>query len=128
MDHEQVKREPRDCRLNPDFGRAEPILELAAVQEHLQRADRQAQRGETEKIKGFAAAVSRLADEYQNPDCGEDPNRHVDEEHPAPVVYFGQPAAERWADNRAQYHPHSPNRHRLGVSMGWVDLQQYRLG
>ena len=127
MDHEQVKGEPRNRCLDPDFGRAEPIFELAPVQEHLQGADRQAQGGETEEVKRFAAAVPRLADEYQNADCGENPERDVDEEHPAPIVLVGQPTAERRPDDRTQDDPHAPDRHRLGVPVGRVDLQKHRL-
>jgi hypothetical protein len=51
VDDKEVETEPGDGRLDPDLGRAEPILELAAVEQHLQRADRQAQHGEAEEVE-----------------------------------------------------------------------------
>jgi hypothetical protein len=40
----QVEAEPSDGRLDPDFARVEPVLQLAAVEHQLQGADPQAQR------------------------------------------------------------------------------------
>src|SRR5208337_3066183 len=58
---------------------------------------------------------------------GEKPDRHIDKEHPAPIELVSQPAAERRADNRAQYDPHAPDRHRLGMALWRIDLQEHRL-
>src|SRR6266436_2452591 len=103
MDDEEVEAERGDRRLDPDLGRAEPILELAAVEQHLQSADRQAQSGEAEEVECLAAAVTRLVHEDQDANRGENPDRQIDVEHPPPAVVASQPAAERWADDRAQY-------------------------
>src|SRR5216684_4326805 len=109
MDDEEVKAKPGDRRLDPDLGRAEPILELAAVEQHLQGADRQAQCGEAEEVERLAAAVTRLVHEDHDADRGENPDRQIDVEYPPPAVIVGQPAAERRTDNRAQYDAHAPD-------------------
>ena len=71
--------------------------------------------------------VPRLVDEDQDAQRGDHPHRHVDVEHPAPAVIVGQPAPERRTDNRAQYDTHAPDRHRLGVPVRRIDLQQHGL-
>jgi len=71
--------------------------------------------------------VSRLLDEDQDPERSKNPDRQIDVENPAPIVVVSQPAAERRADNRAQYDSHAPDRHRVGVSVWWVDLQKHCL-
>jgi hypothetical protein len=73
MDDEEVEAKPGDRRLDPDLGRTEPILELAAVEQHLQRADRQAQSGKAEEIERLAAAVTHLVHEDQDADRRETP-------------------------------------------------------
>src|SRR5438270_113566 len=83
------KPERGDRRLDPDLDRAEPILQLAAIEQHLQRADRQAQCCETEKVKGFAMRPAGVVDEHQDADRGEHAKRQVDVEHPAPIVEIG---------------------------------------
>ena len=44
--HEQIEGEAGEHRFRDDLGRAEPVLELAAIQHHLQRADGKAQEHE----------------------------------------------------------------------------------
>ena len=73
-------------------------------------------------------SAPRRADKNEDAGGTQHPKRHVDQKHPAPVVLVGQPAAECGADDRAQYHAHAPDRHRFGVPLGWIDLQQHRLG
>ena len=48
---------------------------------------------------------------------GEDADRQVDVEHPAPVEDLGQPAAERRPDDRADHDAGAPDRHRLAVPL-----------
>src|SRR5712691_7823430 len=101
MDDEEVKAKPGDRRLDPELGRAEPILQLAAVEQHLQGADRQAQSGKAEEVERFAVAVTCLVYEDQDAERGKNPERKIDIKHPAPVIVVGQPAAERRPNNRA---------------------------
>jgi hypothetical protein len=62
---------------SPNLGRTKPILELTAVEQHLQRADRQTQRGEAEEVERLALGVARLADEDQDAERRERPDRQV---------------------------------------------------
>jgi hypothetical protein len=127
VDDEEIEAQRGDDRLDPDLGRAEPVLQFAAVEQHLHRADRQAQRREAEPIEAFALRRPRVVDKDHDPGGGEHAGRQVDEEHPAPAVIVGQPAAERRPDDRPEDHAHAPDRHRLGVPLGRVDVQQHRL-
>ena len=58
----------------------------------------------------------------------QDPDRQIDQEHPAPVVIVGQPAAEHGAQDRADHHAAAEQRHRLAVLLARVDVEQGRLG
>jgi hypothetical protein len=64
MDDEEISRDRGDRRLGPDLGRAEPILKFTPVEHQLQRADSNAQRGESEEIEHLAMRVPRFADEH----------------------------------------------------------------
>ena len=55
-------------------------------------------------------------------------DRQVDEEHPAPVVIVGQPAAEHRAKDRADHHAAAEQRHCLAMLFARVDVEQGRLG
>src|SRR6516165_3041161 len=98
MNDKEVEAEPGDRRRDPDLGRAEPILELAAIEHQLQGANRQTQRGEAEEVEWLAVGAPRLADKDQDAERRSRPHRQVDVEQPAPVVIIGQPSAERWTD------------------------------
>src|SRR5271169_434076 len=121
MDDEEIKGEARDRRRDPDLGRLEPILELAAVEQHLQRADRDAERGKAEKIEALALGLTGLVNENKDAEEGNDADRQVDVEHPAPVVIVRQPAAERGSGDRSDHGPGAPYRHRSAVPLGRVD-------
>ena len=54
MDREEIEAERGDRRLDPDLARMEPVLQLAAVEHQLHRADRQAQREEAERVERLA--------------------------------------------------------------------------
>ena len=55
---------------------------------------------------------------------GEDADRQVDEEHPAPVEAVGQPAAQRRPDDRPDHDAGAPDGHRLAVALLRVDVEQ----
>ena len=57
-----------------------------------------------------------------------DADRQVDQEHPAPVVIVGQPAAEHRPEDRPDHHAAAEQRHRLAVLLARVDVEQGRLG
>ena len=106
---------------------AEPVLLLAAVEHHLQRAQRQRQHGEAGPGERQALLGFRVRHEQQQPDDGDDAERQVDVEHVAPVVPVGQVAAERRAHQRPHRHAGAEDRHRLGTARIGVDVEHRRL-
>ena len=68
-----------------------------------------------------------LAHEQRDADDGEDAERKVDVEHPAPAVEVGQIAAERRADHRPHGDAHGEDRHRLGAARERIDVEHRRL-
>src|ERR1700716_3701664 len=76
----------REGALDEDLGRAEPILELAAIEHHLQRADAEAQHGEAEEVEGSVGIARGVRQERHDAEKGEDADRQVDVEDPAPIV------------------------------------------
>ena len=62
MDGEDPEAQRRQRRLDPDLERVEPVLELAAVEHHLQRADAEAQHGEAEEVERPVAVALGLLD------------------------------------------------------------------
>ncbi len=71
--------------------------------------------------------VTHFADEDQDPQEGDHPDRQVDVKNPPPAVVFGQPAAEHRAEDRAEHDADPPHGDRLSVALGRVDLHQDRL-
>ena len=69
-----------------------------------------------------------LGHEAHHDQDAQDADRQVDQEHPAPVVIVGQPAAEHRPEDRADHHAAAEQRHRLAVLFARVDVEQGRLG
>ncbi len=112
-------------RISVEF---EPVLEFAAVEQHLRRADRDAQHEKAEEIERAGAVDPRLGQKRRHAEEADDADRHVDVEHPAPVVFVGEIAAERRAQDRAQHDARAPDRHRLRVFLARIDVEQHGLG
>jgi hypothetical protein len=119
---EKIEAEPGDRRLDPDFARMEPVLQLAAIEHQLQRADPQAQRQEPNEIERLAMHVAGPANKNQNTQRAQHADRQVDEEDPAPAVVVGQPAAERRPHDRAKDRADAEHRHGMAVALRRVDL------
>src|SRR5438270_13983799 len=117
MDDEQIEEDTREEGLDPNLGRVEPILELAAVEHHLQCTDSDAQGHKTEEIEGLAMSMARLANKDQDAEAGDYADRQVDVEDPAPAVILGQTAAQHRAKDRPQHDPHAPDRDCLPVPL-----------
>ena len=124
---EQVEREARDHRLDDDLARAEPVEFLAAVQQHLEGAGGEPQHGEAIPGEPELRPRRRLAHEQHDADQGEDAERQVDVEHPAPGVEIGQIAAEGRADHRSHRDAHGEDRHRLRAARERIDVEHRRL-
>ena len=91
-----------------------------------------AARGEAEHREAIPGELQlgrcrRLAHEQRDADDGEDAERQVDVEHPAPGVEVGQVAAECRADHRTHGDAHGEDRHRLGAARERIDVQHRRL-
>src|SRR5216683_387803 len=127
MDDEQVEGDGGNRRLDPDLAGMEPVRQLAAIEQQLQRADADAEAGKAEKVEQLAMGRPSVVDEDEDAERGDDPDRQVDVEHPAPAVILGQPAAQGRPHDRAEDDPAAPHRHRLAVPLRWVDLEQHRL-
>ena len=121
MNDEQIQGEAGDRRLDPDLGRVEPILELAAVEQHLQGSDRDGERAKAQKIEALTPGMAGLMNEKKDAEEGNDADRKVNVKHPAPVVIIGQPAAEGGAGDRPDHGSGTPYRHRLAMPLGRVD-------
>jgi hypothetical protein len=124
VDGKQVETQPGDRRLDPDFARMKPVLQLAAIEHQLQGANPQAQRQEPEEIERFATQVAGLADKDQNAQRTDHADRQVDVKDPAPAVVIGQPAAERRPHNWPEDCPDTKNRHCVPVALRRIDLKQ----
>src|SRR5215831_14324737 len=109
MNDEQIEGHSRNDRCDPDLRRVEPVLELTAVEQHLQRAYSNAQCHKAEEIEGLAVGVPRVADEDQDAEARYHSDRQVDVEDPAPAVILGQPTTEHRAKNRPQHDPNAPD-------------------
>ena len=95
--------------------RGEPVLVVAAVQHHLQRADAGAEHDEAEPVEAQMALAVGIVHEQQQPERRQQAERQVDVEHVAPVVDLGEIAAERRAQDRVRSSrpcPRPPSRSR----------------
>ena len=99
----------------------------AAVEHHLQGADAERQAQEAEPGERHVAAGRRLRHEDREPGGRQDAERQVDEEHPAPRIGVGQPAAERRPHDRPEHDAHAPDRHRRAAPRRRKDVEHHRL-
>ena len=113
--------------LDDRFPAREPVVLLAAVEAELQRAERDREQREAEHVE-LALVRLGLGHEPRHHQHAQDADRQVDQEHPAPVVIVGQPAAEHRPEDRADHHAAAEQRHRLAVLLARVDVEQRRLG
>src|SRR5262249_51200241 len=86
-----------------DEAGSEPIVFLALVEQHLQGSDAEREEGNADVIQfdagGFEAAqIGWIFDKAANQKPGEQANRQIDEENPAPGIVEGDPTAEGWPD------------------------------
>ncbi len=127
FDEEEIEADDREDRFGDDFAGAEPAQILAAVEHHLQRADAERQRQEAEPRERHVAADRALGHEGGEAEHGQDAERQVDEEHPAPRIILGQPAAEGRAHDRPEHHAHAPDRHRRAAPGRRIGVEHHRL-
>src|SRR5438309_2208597 len=117
----------RDGCLEDRFPALEPIVLLAAVEAKLKRAQRDREQRKPEHVE-LALMRLRLRHESQHQQQADDTDGQIDQEHPAPIVIVGQPAAEHRPEDRADHHAAAEQRHRLAVLFAGVDVEQGCLG
>jgi hypothetical protein len=125
--HEHVQRNACEQRLDHDLGVAEPVERFTSVQHHLQCPDGQAEQREAEQVEASGMIDRRLVHKRRQPEPGQQAERQVDVEDPAPVVVLGQPATERRPEYGPDHHAHAPHRHGRPVPLARVGVQEHRL-
>ena len=105
----------------------EPILALAAIEEHLEGADGKAEGDEAEDVEAELAVLLGLRHEGRDDEEGQRPHRHVDVEDPAPAVIVRQPAAQHGAQDRPHHDAEAPDGHGRAMLLPRVVVEQRRL-
>ena len=110
-----------------DFPAREPVVLLAAVEEQLQRRRARSPSSAKPNMSNLRLCVSVFGMKRIMISDAQDADRQVDQEHPAPVVIVGQPAAEHRPEDRPDHHAAAEQGHRLAVLLARVDVEQGRL-
>ena len=127
MDEKQIERRGGDDRFDEDFAGTKPVELLAAVEQDLQRADGEAQGTEAEPVQLRTGVSLRLRQEGDDAEEGEDADRQVDVENPAPGVVLGQPATEHRPQDGTDHDRDAPHRHRRALALLRIDVEQHGL-
>jgi hypothetical protein len=127
VDKKQIEGRAGDQRFDDDFARAEPILDLAAVQQDLKCADGQAESAEAEPVEFLRSTPRAFRQKHHHAKKGDDPQRDVDVEHIAPRVIFSEPAAEHGAEHGTDDNTKAEQRHRESMALFRVNRKQDRL-
>ena len=124
-DHEHHQRDRGHDGEHHDGGRGEPVLVVAQVEQDLQRAHAQHQRGQADVVHLRLLQPLRPTPELRADDeAGKDADGNVDEEDPFPAVVVGDPAAEDRAGDRRDHGDHRQQRNRLPALGRRIDRQQ----
>ena len=102
--------EPHQADERPDPGQhdpgvVEPLLDLAALEEVLQRREPAHQQHDPEHVDRPAWVGHSRSVVAEHGDAG-DPERNVDEEDQRPAELIGEPAPERGAEARSEDRDH----------------------
>jgi hypothetical protein len=123
VNEKQIEAEHGQRSLDDDLHRAEPVLQLAAVEHELQRCEPKTERAEADPIEPQGRVATAIFEENDQPGDAEQAERQVDEEHPAPVVNVGEITAERRADHRSDHHADAPQRHGLAAFFQRIEIE-----
>ncbi|MNT39918.1 hypothetical protein D3C72_1762040 [compost metagenome] len=128
-DQEHSQRHHRHAGQHHDLHRREPVLVVAQIEYQLQctHADHQGDQADVVHLRLFDVlrATLQLVTHHQ---CGEDAERHVDQEDPFPAVVVGDPATKDRPTDRRHHGDHRQQRQRLSAFLSWIDRDQQRLG
>src|SRR4029077_15897517 len=115
MDEEHREGYARHQRLADDLDGVEPVELLAAIEHELEGADGEGKTREAQQIEWPASIMDAVSHQHEDAEGTQKTDRQVDVEDPAPGELIGQPAAQRWADDRADHGADTPHRHRLAL-------------
>ncbi len=127
VDDEEIAAERRNHRFDDDFRRTEPILAFAAVEHELHGAEAEAQKDEAQPVEFDALVPRMLLEEEHEAKDGEDAERKIDVEAPAPIIEIGEKTAERRAQDRPDHHAHTPHGHGGAALMRRIKVEHRRL-
>src|SRR5580700_2276689 len=127
MGKKQIEGGSRDNRLDDDLAGAEAVELRAAVEQHLQSADREAHRAEAEPVQFLTGVLPGLWQKSGHAEEGKDADRKVDVKHIAPAIGLSQPAAEYRSKNGAGHYRHAPERHGRALPFLRIDVEQHGL-
>ena len=120
----RIRRRPA----NP--GGAEPIVFLPLVEDDLQAAQPDGQQAEADAVELARMRVldiRRVLHVARDHEDGEDADRNVDVERPAPRISIGEPAAQRGPQHGRDHYAEREHRHRHAALLRRKTFQQDRL-
>ena len=124
MHKKQIKRRGHDDRLDDDLAGIEPILDFAAIEHELKRADGETQRAEAEPIQLLAGVALGVRQKNHHAEQRNNADRQIDVEDIAPAVVLGQPAAENRTEHRADHDPDPEQRHGETLPLARIGAEQ----
>ena len=131
----QHERQTANDRERDDEGRAEPVILQAAVQHHLERAEKSRDQHEADDVEPDAlllrpcrrARGRGLPQDQRDQRHRDHADRCVDQKAPVPGDIVGQPAAERRPDHRGNHHGDAEHRKGLAALRRRKRIRQDRL-
>jgi hypothetical protein len=127
LNDEHIDADHRHDRFGPDLGGMEPVLGGAAIEHQLKRGGAERQGAKAQEVERPLPPAPVLRHEYIHAQEGDDAQRHIDVEDPAPGEVLGQPAADRRPHHRPQHQGRAPQAHHPRHQPGWKDVEHHRL-
>ena len=125
-DDERDDAHDRDDGEGDDEIRLQPVFGIAAIEQHLQRADAGRQQQRAGPI-GDGRHARRLLEERGEQHQVDDADRQVDVEHPPPIEVVGDEAADRRTHDGAEQDADAPDGHRLAAVLGREHVDHHGL-
>ena len=133
---DQARAEQNGQRLHAPEGIAQPVPFLSLAEHHLpadhdDHQQRQADRVEAERLlaqlRALRDEIVRIAKQDVAGSKGQEADRDVDQEDPAPGILVGDPAAEGRADDRRHQGRQAEQRHRHALLFARKGVEQHAL-
>src|SRR5258705_5862759 len=129
---DEDQRQGGDRREDHDEVRLKPVFALAFIEHYLKRAKPKSHQSQPDVVDvSFSELapleVRRILNQPRGQQDGQNPDRDINEENPAPAEIVGDPPAESGTNRRRGNDRHSINRKRH-ASLGWrKSIGQYGL-